>query len=399
MPLFRTALVLGLLAAVGPFAIDMYLPALPRIGEAFGAEETAVQITLVSYFIAFGLSQLAWGPMADQVGRKKPIFFGVGIFMIGSAGCALAPSLGALAAFRCLQGVGAAVVMVVPRAIIRDMHTGPQATRLMAMVMLVISVSPMLAPLAGSGVLVVGTWRTIFWVLCGAAAISIVLTATALKETLPPERRTKVEVRSLMRGAKVLFSDPVFMGLTFIGGFGMASFFVFISSASFVYREQFGLSATGFSLAFAINAVGFFGASQAAGPLGEKLGLVWLMRRAIIGFATFTMTLFVVALLGGATLPVIIGLLFCGNACLGLVIPTTMVMALDDHGDIAGLASSLGGTLQMVTGGLMIVLSGPFFDGTATPMVGAIATCGVVTLLLSLAVMPRVQRRGQIQAA
>lgn len=399
MPLFRTALVLGLLAAVGPFAIDMYLPALPRIGEAFGAEETAVQITLVSYFIAFGLSQLAWGPMADQVGRKKPIFFGVGIFMIGSAGCALAPSLGALAAFRCLQGVGAAVVMVVPRAIIRDMHTGPQATRLMAMVMLVISVSPMLAPLAGSGVLVVGTWRTIFWVLCGAAAISIVLTATALKETLPPERRTKVEVRSLMRGAKVLFSDPVFMGLTFIGGFGMASFFVFISSASFVYREQFGLSATGFSLAFAINAVGFFGASQAAGPLGEKLGLVWLMRRAIIGFATFTMTLFVVALLGGATLPVIIGLLFCGNACLGLVIPTTMVMALDDHGDIAGLASSLGGTLQMVTGGLMIVLAGPFFDGTATPMVGAIATCGVVTLLLSLAVMPRVQRRGQMQAA
>ena len=389
MSLFRTALVLGLLSAVGPFAIDLYLPALPNIAASLNSDVAAAQMTLTAYFVAFGLSQLFYGPWADQVGRKLPLFVGLGVFIGGTVLCALAPSMGALTAGRFVQGLGGAVLMVVPRAVIRDMHTGTQATKLMAMVMLVISVSPMLAPLVGSGLIALGSWRLLFWVLAGAAVLSLVLTQVALPETLPPERRERVNVAALRRGAGVLLRDPVFMGLTFIGGFGMASFFVFIASAAFVYTEQFGLTPTGFSLAFAINALGFFGASQAAGWLGERFGIVPLMRWAVTGFAVVTCTLLALALAGLASLPVIVAFLFCANACLGLVIPTTMVMALDAHGRIAGLASSLGGTLQMLAGGVMIGVTGLFFDGTATPMIAAIALCAVGAFVLSRLTLPR----------
>lgn len=384
MSLFRAALILGLLSAVGPFAIDMYLPALPTIAADLQADVATVQWTLTAYFMAFGVAQLLYGPWADQAGRRRPLFFGLGVFIAGSVWSAVAGDINHLIAARILQGFGGAVLMVVPRAVIRDMHTGLAATRLMAMVMLVISVSPMLAPLVGSGIIAFGDWRMIFWVLCIAAGLSLLMVGFVLPETLAPEARVKVNLKSLWAGTKTLFRDPVFMGLTLICGFGFSSFMVFIASASFVYSEQFGLTPTGFSLAFAINAIGFFAASQAAGPAMDKFGIVPVMRGAVIGFASAAFVLFLICLAGFGTLPVVVAGLFVANACLGLIIPTTMVMALDPHGSIAGLASSLGGTLQMLVGGLMVAITGLFFNGTATPMVGAIALCSALALALAL---------------
>ncbi len=390
--LFRSALVLGLLSAVGPFAIDMFLPAMPAIGSDLGASISATQWTLTAYFVTFGLAQLIYGPWADQAGRKLPLYVGLVVFIAGSVACALAPSIGLLIAGRALQGAGGAVLMVVPRAIIRDLHTGPAATRLMALVMLVISVSPFLAPLAGSGLIALWDWRAIFAVLGLAAVASLLMTGFVLPETLAAKDRVAVNAANLWRGAGVLFSDRMFMGLTLLGGCGMASFFVFIASAAFVYTGTFGLSPTGFSLAFAVNALGFFSSSQLAAPMGERFGPRRVVALATAGFALCTVILLGVAMAGLASLPVVIGGLFAANACLGLVIPTTMVMALDDHGEIAGLASSLGGTLQMLAGGVMIAAVGPFFDGTVVPMLAAIALCGVLALMLAwlvLAAAPR----------
>ncbi|TNE35083.1 MAG: Bcr/CflA family efflux MFS transporter [Alphaproteobacteria bacterium] len=386
--MLRTAAILGLLAAIGPFAVDMYLPAIPVIGEDLGASIPATQMTLTVYFLAFGIAQLFYGPYSDQVGRKKPLYLGLVVFVVGSIGCALAPSIGWLLLFRFIQGIGGASVMVVPRAVIRDMFTGTQATRLMAMVMLVISISPMLAPLSGSGLILIADWRAIFWVLFIAGAASLLITGFLQPETLAKEARIPVNIRTLMRGCRVLLTDRMFMGLTFIGGFGMASFFVFIASASFVYTGEFGLTPTEFSLAFAVNAIGFFAASQFAAPLGERFGLTRVVASAVIGFAFFSVLLVILTLFGMGTLPMTITFLFLANACLGLVIPATMVMALDHHGDIAGLASSLGGTLQMVAGGVMITAVGPFFDGTTLPMVTAIALCAAIALLLASRVLP-----------
>lgn len=389
-PMIRTALVLGLLSAVSPFAIDMYLPAMPAIEEGLGTSIAGTQATITAYFLSFGLAQLIYGPLADRFGRKPPIFAGLGIFLLGTILCAVAPDIRWLVAARFVQGMGGAALMVVPRAIIRDLYTGPEGTRLMAMIMLVISVSPMLAPLVGSGVIALGGWRAVFWVIAVATLMSLALLTFAQPETLAPENRAPIRMASLASGARRLLSDPIFMGLTLVGGLGISSFFVFLTSAPFVYTEEFGLSPTGFSIAFAVNAIGFFAASQAAGPLGERFGMPRVILWGAVGFAVFGSLLTLVAAAGGATLVSVAGLLFLAYAFLGVVIPSTMVMALDPHPDIAGLASSLGGTLQMVAGAVAVTLAGPFFDGTALPMVAAIALCGIgAALIAGLVIAPR----------
>lgn len=369
---------------VGPFAIDMFLPALPRIATDLAVPETAVQNTITFYFLAYGVSQLIYGPWADMAGRKQPIYVGLSVFAVGSILASFAPTIELLVAARFIQGLGGAVTMVVPRAIIRDMYTGHEATRLMSLIMMVISVSPMLAPLAGSGIIALGGWRAVFVVLAFATLACLLLAAFAQAETLPPERRVPVNLRAMRAGASVLFRSKSFMGLTFIGAFAMASFFVFIAFAPFVYVQEFSLTPTGFSLYFAINAVGFFGASQLAGPLGQAFTARRVMLWASFGFALFTASLFALSATSGAGLTTITVFLFFANACLGVIIPTSMVAALDDHGEIAGLASSLGGTLQLLTGGVVVLIAGPFFDGTALPMIEAIALCAVVALTMSL---------------
>ncbi|MDX1268509.1 MAG: MFS transporter, partial [Oceanisphaera sp.] len=150
--MIKMALVLGLLSWIGPFAIDMYLPAMPAISDDLGASVSAAQWTLMSFFMAFGICQLFYGPASDVFGRKPPLYFGLGIFGVASIGCAFAPSIEWLIALRFLQGVGAAAVMSIPRAVIRDRYTGTEATRLMSTIMLVIAISPMLAPLMGTAI-------------------------------------------------------------------------------------------------------------------------------------------------------------------------------------------------------------------------------------------------------
>ncbi len=394
-PLFRMALLLGLLSAVGPFAIDMYLPALPEVASDLGTTEARAALTLTSYFIAFGIAQMVYGPMADAVGRKPPLVIGVAIFLVATVAASRAPSIQWLIAARALQGFGAATLMAVPRAVIRDMASGPAAARMMAAIMIVISVSPMLAPLTGSIVMAWGGWREIFAVLAGASLLSLALIVFVLPETLAPEHRRPVRLQVMAQGVARLLCDRRFMGLTLIGGFGMASFFVFLASASFVYTRQYGMSPTGFSLAFAVNAVGFFSASQLAGRLAERLGMERVIALALTGFAGATLALTALVWLGFDSLPVVVAGLFLGNACLGLVMPTAMVMSLDPHPDIAGLASSLGGTIQMLTGAVMIGLAGLFLDNSAATMVPAIALCAVLAWVMAAASLPRLRlRRG-----
>jgi DHA1 family bicyclomycin/chloramphenicol resistance-like MFS transporter len=377
------SVILGLVAAVGPFAIDMYLPAMPAIGADLQTSMQAVQWTIVAYFIAFGLAQLVYGPWADQAGRKPPLYFGLALFMAGTVVCALAPSIGWLIAGRILQGLGGAANMVVLRAVIRDLATGPAATRMMSTIMIVIAVSPLLAPLSGSALLAFGSWRLIFWALLVAAALSFFLIHFALPETLAAENRQRFDARTMRAGSASLLRDKPFMVMTFLAGFAFASFFVFIASASFVYTEEFGLGPTEFSLAFAVNAIGFFAASQFASPLAMRVGTLRMIKLATTGFALSTFAGFGLGLAGLATLPVTMAALFVGNIFLGVILPTAQVQALEDHGSNAGLASSLGGTMQMVAAGVLVGAAGPFLDGTVVPMQGAIALCGALALGLS----------------
>ncbi|MGE0096055.1 MAG: multidrug effflux MFS transporter [Alphaproteobacteria bacterium] len=383
-PYAKNAIVLGLLAAIGPFAIDMYLPALPTIAADLGATTAATQMTLMSFFVAFGLCQIVYGPVSDMVGRKAPLYFGLAVFTIGSIGCALAGSIEWLIFFRFVQGIGASSSMVIPRAVIRDLHTGLEAARLMSFVMLVLSVSPILAPLIGSLLIAQFGWRAVFAAVTVVAVLGFALTALFLRETRPPSERIASGFLSAFAGFWRLLRDWHFLGVTFIGGLGMSSFFAFLASSSFVYIGHYGLTPTQYGLAFSVNAVGFIGASQLTAKLGGRFGMGKLVIGAAFLHTLFALVLFAATMAGIDSLAVLIALLFCAFACLGLVIPSTMVLALDNHGPIAGMASALGGTLQMMVGGLMIAVISQFFDGTALPMVTAIALCGAGALMLSL---------------
>ena len=392
--LLRYSLILGLIAAVGPFAIDMYLPAMPDIEADFSTSMQAVQWTIVAYFIAFGLAQLVYGPWADQSGRKPPMYAGLALFIAGTVICALAPSIEVLIFGRFVQGIGGAANMVVLRAVIRDLATGANATRMMSTIMIVIAVSPLLAPLSGSALLAFGTWRLIFWALLVAAGLSFFLIHFVLEETLKPEQRQKFDLATMRKGVGHLLRDRGFMSMTLLAGFAFASFFVFIASASFVYTGQFGLSPTQFSFAFAINAFGFFAASQFAAPLGQRLGPHRMIVLATTGFALATIALFVVGVAGYASLPVTVAGLFIANIFLGVVLPSAQVLALEEQGEHAGLASSLGGTMQMVAAGILVAAAGPFLDGTVVPMLATIALCGVLALGLSRLIPRQAQVSG-----
>lgn len=381
--LLRYSLVLGLVAAVGPFAIDMYLPAMPAIQGDLATTMQAVQWTIVAYFLAFGVAQLIYGPWADQAGRKPPMYAGLVLFMLGTVICAVAPTVEMLILGRFIQGIGGAANMVVLRAMIRDLATGADATRMMSTIMIVIAISPLLAPLSGSALLAFGSWRLVFWALLLAASLSFFLIHFMVDETLAPENRQRFDRATMRKGFGVLFTDQGFLAMTFLAGFAFASFFVFIASASFVYTGQFGLSPTQFSLAFAVNAFGFFTASQFAATISRRVGAKKMIVRATTGFALATFGLFALALLGFANLYVTIAGLFLANMFLGVVLPTAQVLALEEQGEHAGLAASLGGTMQMVAAGVLVAATGPFMDGTVVPMLGAIALCGVIALVLS----------------
>jgi DHA1 family bicyclomycin/chloramphenicol resistance-like MFS transporter len=380
---YSVALVLGLVSAIGPFAIDMYLPALPSIGQTLGASMGAVQASLMAFFISLGIGQIIYGPVSDMAGRKVPLYFGLALFAVGSVGCALAPDIHTLVLLRFVQGLGACAGMVVPRAVVRDMHTGVEAARLMSLLMLVFSVSPILAPLAGSILIERFGWRSVFWAVTGAAVLGMVMIATSLEETRPPEARVDSSVGSAITAYGALLRDRHYLGLVFIGAFGMAGFFAYLANSSFVFIDHYGLTPRQYSIAFSVNAASFIGVSQFTGRLGARFGLQPLVKVAVIGNAACLLVLLALTLAGVDNMWVLIALILVGSGFLGLTVPISSVLALDKHGAIAGTASALMGTLQFVTGAVVMGITGAFASGTGTPMVAGMAACSVLAMIFT----------------
>ena len=375
--------ILGLLSAIGPFAIDMYLPALPQIGASLDAPVGAVQASLTAFFIALGVGQPLFGSLSDMWGRKKPLYLGLAIFIVASIGCALAQDIHTLVTLRFVQGLGAAAGMVVPRAVVRDLHTGHEAARMMSLLMLVFSVSPILAPLAGSGVIAIGGWRLVFWVVTLAAVLGLAAMVRGLPETRDAAARRDSNFGDVLKAYAFLLREWHYLGLVFIGATAMAGFFVYLAGSPFVLINHYGLSTTQYSLAFALNAIAFIGAAQFTGPLGKRFGLVPIVKMAASACGVVMCSLLAYYLLGGDNLFVLIALYFIASALMGLVIPTTSVLALDDHGEIAGTASALLGTLQMLTGAIAMQVVGVFSNGKPLPMVIGMAAGALTGVLLT----------------
>jgi DHA1 family bicyclomycin/chloramphenicol resistance-like MFS transporter len=364
----------------------MYLPAFPAIARDLQVDVSAVQMSLMSFFVAVAICQIVYGPLSDRFGRKPPLYIGLSLFILGGIGCSFSRSVEALIAFRFLQGVGSCASMVIPRAIIRDLHTGHEAARLMATTMLVFSVSPILAPLAGSTLAEFASWRIIFWAIAAIGVGGLAVLFFLLPETHKPDEGAK-GIAQTFGTYRQLLKDRHFLGLAFIGGFSQASFFAYLAGSSVVFIEHFGLSPSRYSMIFASNAIAFIGSAQFNSFFMRRFGAERVVRTAITGFSVLTSLLFVLTLIGIDNAYLLWGLLFLSFGCLGYVIPSTAVLALENHGPIAGTASALMGTLQLSTGAVMIVLVSALYNGTQLSMVIGIALCGWAALTLCLGTM------------
>jgi DHA1 family bicyclomycin/chloramphenicol resistance-like MFS transporter len=373
--------------------IDLYLPALPLIGQDLQASIGAVQASLMIFFIALGAGQLVYGPLSDMLGRKPPLYFGLVLFAIGSVGCAFAPNVEFLLFMRFFQGLGACACTVIPRAVVRDLYTGHEALRMMSMLILVFSVAPILAPLIGSFLIEALGWRSSFWGMLGASLLGLLLMATQLRETRPlavrEAERAKRETGTsgnwsvVWQSYRTLLTDRHFLGVVFIGAFGISAFFTYLANSSFVLINHYGLTPRQFSIAFASNAAAFIGMSQLTSRLSQRFGLKPMVRMAAHGHAAVMLTLLLLFALGVEALPVMLVLLFIGFGFLGLIVPASAILALESHGPIAGTASALMGTLQFGTGALMIAISGQVANGAGLPMIACIAGASAMTWLFA----------------
>ncbi len=383
----RNALILGLLTALGPFAIDMYLPSLPVVGSSLGIGADAALLSLMAYFVTFALGQMVFGPLSDLFGRKPPLYAGLALFLVTSIGCALARDIHTLVALRAMEGLGGAAGMVIARAIVHDLHRGNEEVRLLSMLMLVFSVSPVLAPLAGSLIIEFSSWRGVFWLIAVLAMLGLLMTATLVPETRPASMRTDSSPRSVMVACGRLLRDGPFMSLSFVGTFAICGFFVFLANSSFVFTGHYGLTPRAYSLVFGVNAAAFFAGAQLSGWMAQRYGLRRVVRGSLAAYAAVVLLLASLMMAGIDRLGLVVTLLFIGYGFVGLMLPGASVLAMAHHGTIAGTASSLMNTLQLLTGTAVMAISGRFADGTALPMVIGIAVCATAAALLAFATL------------
>ena len=376
----RLTLVLGAAMATGPLALDMYLPALPTLETEFAASTARVQHTVSAYLFGMGLGQLAFGPLTDRFGRKRPLLLGLGIFALASAGCALAHSIDSFALLRFAQALGGSAGMVVIRAVIRDRFDAIQSARVLSLMMLVMGVAPILAPLAGGWLLVNGSWHWIFWVLAAYALFCVAAVFLFLEESHPPDARAPSVGRALA-GVLPLMQDRRFLGpnLVFMAAFG--AFFAYLAAAPFVFIRFFSVPADRFGWYFGANALGFIAVSQLNRRLVAGRG-----PRRVLGWGGYllcgaTLLLLACALTGIAGFAGVFGALFLAVASLGLIASNAVAVALAPFGNRAGGASSLLGASQALTGVVASAAVGWIHAKGAVPMALVVAACAAISFV------------------
>ena len=254
--------VLGVMVALGPLTIDMYLPALPKIADELSVSSSVVQLTLTGTLAGLALGQLIVGPLSDSLGRRRPLMAGIVLHMVASVICMLAPNLAVLGLARVLQGIGAAAAMVVAIAVVGDLFADSAAATVLSRLMLVLGVAPVVAPSLGAAVLLHASWHWVFAALVVLAGALLLLAALALPETLPPSHRRPLRVRSIAATYVELLRDARFVILVLVAALGMSGLFAYIAGASFVLQGRYGLDQQAFALVFGAGAVALIGATQ-----------------------------------------------------------------------------------------------------------------------------------------
>lgn len=381
-------LILGALAAIGPFTIDLYLPAFPALTEDFGVTDAAIQLTLTGTTIGFGCGMLFMGPWSDKVGRRLPLIIATSVHVASSVLASVAPDVIMLGIFRVTQGAGAAAGGVVAMAMVRDLFGGKPLVRMLARLALVQGIAPVLAPVLGSQLLLVLPWRGLFWFLALYGLVVVVCVSLFIVETLPKERRSGKGHSTMRERYRNIFSDRIFIGVALVGAMNFSGLFSYLSSSSFLFQELYAMDAQQYGLLFGANSVGVVIGVQIAARLMRWWGPQWVLVCTTTVQVLTAVSMFVLSFTNAGLLGVLIPLFFFIMSC-GFTFPTIQVLGLVNHGREAGTAASLLGAMNFGVAGILSPVVGLLGVSTATMSGVMIVTALVATFSVWVIVRPR----------
>lgn len=386
-------ILLGILAAIGPFTIDMYLPGFKHIAVDFATNEKQVAFTLTSYFFGIAVGQLVYGPLVDKYGRKKPLLIGLGIYVVAALGCALSGSIESLIAMRLLQALGGCVGMVASNAIISDVYEKDKRAKAFSMIMLVMGVAPVIAPTVGSLFLEAGSWRFIFFFLAFFSALVALLIMLFLPETSQYMHSNKLKVRVIAREYLTILKNPTFLFYTLAGSIAMAILFAYITSASFVFQTYYGLDKDVFAIIFALNAGGLILGNVLNGMLVGKFNYIKIAKISSLVISAVTLVVMLL-FMTNPTLPyqaAVAGLIAI-LLLINFINPNATAASLAPFTSTAGAASALGGAIRMGVGAMVAAAIGIFQGETVLTMFVVMFILAFLVMLM-LVIAPVVVKR------
>ncbi len=387
-PINRTKiiLVLGVLSAIGPLSIDMYLPAFKNIATALQCSQEQMGYTLSSFFFGICVGQLISGPLLDHFGRKNVLYFGLSIYVISSIACAFSTSVEALVVFRLFQALGGSVGMVAPNAVIRETFEEKERPKIMSMMILILGVSPILAPSLGSLLLTLASWKAIFLVLAGILLLIIFLIKSWLPEKTNREHGGAFRISTILKAYRDLFKEKEYLIFAFTGAIGAGSIFTFVGGAPLTFLTYYGVSESKFGLLFAIVASGIISASQLNRVVLKKYTSLQVLRVTLPTQLALGLLLSLLAKFDLLTMELNIFLLFLIMGCQGFNFPNVATLALRPFHRGAGTASAMLGSIQMAWGAVCSVLVGLLFDGTPFTMAIIIFGCAALANMILFAI-------------
>jgi len=374
-------LLMGALTALGPLAIDLYLPAFPSIAQGLGATQGEVERTLASYLLGLALAQAVYGPLADRYGRKPPLMAGLVIFTIASIGCAFTQDIEHLTLWRILQALGGAAGLAIPRAVVRDNLDTRNAAKALSLLLLIMGVTPILGPIIGGQVLLLASWRGIFVIMALVGLILLVVTARSMRETLAPEKVIPLRISNIAKNYWGLLRNRQFICYSLAGALGTAGLFTFISGSPRILMNIYGVQPQYFGFLFGLGAASLIFTSQLSARLLDRHSPEQLLKLAQISAVAVTLAGLALTLVGWLPLPLLMLCLMGFMASQGFVNPNAAALALSSQGHRLGVASAMMGMLQMIGGALAGLGISRWQSETAVPLTAILALCMVLSWL------------------
>jgi len=379
---FFLILILGTLATLGPFSIDMYLPGFPAIAKYLHTTTAQVSLSLSSFFIGISAGQLLYGPLLDRYGRKKPLYVGLVIYIIASVGCLLVHSIEALIILRFVQAIGSCAAAVASVAMVRDLFPAKDNAKVFALLMLVISASPMLAPTVGGYVTAAFGWQWVFILLAVIAGLILIAVIFSLPESYQPNPNFSLKPKPIVKSFLSVIVEPQFYTYAISGAFAFSGLFAYVAGSPLVFMDVFKVSGTTYGWIFAFLSIGLIGSSQVSSLLLKKFKSEQVVPAAMVAQVIVSLAFFAGASMGGFGMYGTIAMIFLFLCCLGLTNPNTAALSIAPFSHNAGTASSLMGALQLGIGALASFGVSLFNSSSAMPMAAIMAITSAIAMLV-----------------